>query len=832
MGSAVEIDEQRPAALPAYGSILVAVDASDHANRGVEEACLLASLWGASLTGSHVYAAQMHDRRFRQMEGGLPEQFRAEDELERQRDVHDELITRGLSIITDSYLDQAERVCTPHAVALHRRSLEGKNYRALLTEADSGNYDLLVMGALGVGAIEGSRLGTVCERVVRRIGIDTLIIREPDRALSEGPILVAIDGSARAFGGLLSALALARLWRVPVEVVAAYDPFFHYVAFNRIAGVLSDEAGKVFRFKDQEKLHEEIIDAGLAKIYEGHLRVAESVAADHGMRITTRLLDGKPYDAVARHAAKFKPSLLVLGKLGVHADQELDIGGNAEHLLRRVDCAVLLSQRQHQPRVDQIAEVSTSWTLEAEQRMTGVPDFVRPMARMAILRYAQERGHTVITARIVDQATAELMPGRGAAAGSAPGDANDEPLAPSWTPAGEQLLAAIEDASLRANLRLRAEKKARAEGAAEVLAIHVSAFFDAAPPPAPAARWQSAALARLMRVPEGFMRDGARTRVEQRAAERGEIDITLELTETVLAEARQAMNDGFSAGESGKTEYGAARCPFAGHAEPPVDDSSVPLAWSAEAQARLAEVPAGLCRDMTRKATETRARELELTEIHRPTLEAVIGEAMGQGSEARPSLPWDDDASATLAHSPPAIRARLTRESEAHARHRGGAHVRHHDIDAVETEWRAGGDFRFDDSGAAPAGELRWSAAAEARIAQVPEGFMRELTRRRVEVFARRAGAATVTIEHLEGKFADWNAGSRRQRIEMDWSAATRERIERIPSFVRGMVIKEVERYAERLRLQQVTSEVLDRAMQEWRASGQFHGPPDPAIHD
>ncbi len=85
--------------------------------------------------------------------------------------------------------------------------------------------------------------------------------------------MVAVDGSSRSYGGLMMALSMARAWQVPVHVVSAFDPYYHYVAFNRIATVLSDEAGKVFRFKEQEQLHEDIIDAGLAKIYQGHLDV-------------------------------------------------------------------------------------------------------------------------------------------------------------------------------------------------------------------------------------------------------------------------------------------------------------------------------------------------------------------------------------------------------------------------------------------------------------------------------------------------------------------------------------------------------------------------------
>src|SRR3989338_3873926 len=236
--------------------ILVALDSSDHANAAMENAAELERLVdNPGITGAHVYAAKLHDMRFRQMEGGLPEQFRQEQELERQRGVHDSLITRGLSIITDSYLDQAATKCLELGIDFRRCSLEGKNYRALTQETNSGAYDLLVMGSLGLGAIKGSRLGTVCDRVARRSAIDTLVIKEPGRSIKEGPIVVAVDGSSKAYGGLLTALALARHWQGPVKVIAAFDPYYHYVAFNRIAGVLSEEAGKGFKFKEQEKLH-------------------------------------------------------------------------------------------------------------------------------------------------------------------------------------------------------------------------------------------------------------------------------------------------------------------------------------------------------------------------------------------------------------------------------------------------------------------------------------------------------------------------------------------------------------------------------------------------
>jgi len=620
---------------PPYARILVALDASDHANRAVVEAAELASMSAGTVTGVHAYAARLHDLRFRQMEGGLPEQFREEQELERQRDVHDDLIGRGLSIITDSYLDQAERTCARAGVGFARRSLEGKNYRALLEELERGDYDLLVLGALGVGAIAGSRLGTVCARVVRRTPIDTLVIKDPGQRIGAGPIVVAVDGSPRAYGALGAALALASRWAVPVHVVAAFDPYFHYVAFNRIAGVLSEEAGKVFRFQEQERLHEEIIDSGLAKIYRGHLEVARSIAAGHGIEFETALLDGKPHDAIARYLKKVSPSLLVLGKLGVHADPGLDIGGNAEQLLHDADCAVLLGQRERPPPPELLAEVTTSWTREAEQRLERAPSFVRAMARMAILRYAQERGHTVITERLVEEATAELMPGHAGqamAAIVAARDAADRGAGRGlpWSPPAGALLERVADPALRANLRLRAEKRARQQRAARVEREHLEPFLGGGTGEAPggegrAPRWEAAALARLMRVPEGFMRDAARRRIERAASERGAVAVDVELVEAVLAAARREMEER----QAGPAAAGA-RCPVPGGG-PEARGEGAARRWSAGALRRLAEVPAGRCREMTRRAAEARAGGGAVEEA---TVEAVIRAVTGTAGEA------------------------------------------------------------------------------------------------------------------------------------------------------------------------------------------------------
>ncbi len=633
----------------AYRAILMAVDSSDHSNRATDDAIELAQLYQSVITASHVYAAQMHDLRFKQMEGGLPEQFKEEDELERQRDIHDSLITKGLSIITDSYLIQAENACQKAQLTFKGRSLEGKNYTTLVKEANNGQYDLLVMGALGLGAIPGSTIGTVCERVVRRSAIDTLIIKQPQRSINEGPLVAAIDGSKQSYAALITAFNLARAWQLPLHIISAFDPDYHYVAFNRIAGVLSDEAGKVFRFKEQEQLHEEIIDDGLAKIYQGHLDVAEQLAEEYELKVETHLLSGKPHHAIEQYIEKIAASLLIIGKTGIHCDEELDIGGNSENLLRNSSCALLMTQREYTPRVELVAESTTSWSTQAEEAMSHIPPFVQNMARTAILRYAQEQGHTVITAGIVTEATKNMCPAgmknlddlvdaasevKQARKTTAPAGAFNM----QWSDEADELLLQVSDSTLRHNTRMRAEKRALTEKAAQVEVAHILPFV-----------------------------------------------INPRLKKSPASDT--------------STDKPAGKCPFAAMgAEMSAMDNkdTVDLPWEAAALERLQAIPAGTSRTMTQKATNAIAQQQGINSINLSFLEQILSVFSSGSKQVKKNLPWDSAAEASIARAPAMVQGMLAKEIETYAQRQNLNTIDLKTAEKVKQLWTDEGRFHLD----------------------------------------------------------------------------------------------------------------------------------------
>ncbi len=323
-----------------YKNILIPIDNSAYSNYCIDVGVEIAEKTGSHVTGSHVYSATLHDRRFKDMEHGLPEPYRSKERLSRSRKVHNSLIEEGLCLISDAYLDVFEKRCNEKGISCSRKLLEGKNWFELVKDVRNSRYDLVIIGIRGLGAVNGTFIGSVCERVIRNIGTDILVVKN-DRVI-DGRVMVAIDGSNRSFLALNRALELSRLFDLTVETVSVYDPYFHAVAFKGLVGVLSREASEKFKFKDQEKLHNEVIDKGLKKVYQGHLDRAAEISNKRGVEVQTVLLAGKPYFEICKYLEANPPSLLVVSRYGAHQTEEPQIGSTAENLLRFSRCNVLL----------------------------------------------------------------------------------------------------------------------------------------------------------------------------------------------------------------------------------------------------------------------------------------------------------------------------------------------------------------------------------------------------------------------------------------------------------------------------------------------------------
>jgi nucleotide-binding universal stress UspA family protein len=467
-----------------YREVLVPVDNSDHSQWAVARAVELCRRSEGRITGNHVYAARLHDVRFRQLETGLPAQFQTPEEIRRQRKVHDKLIEKGLQLISDSFLDQTERHCREAGVPLTRQLLEGINYEEISREANRGAgrlpsligfdpniadkydggdavrsdvrlgddgrivaeeetqeeklsgesgraYDLLCLGAHGIGVQPLSQLGGVAARVLRKVEKDTLLVRN-DRPLEGGHWIVCVDGSSYAYKAMRVALELAREFGATLHVCSAFDVEYHHVVFGNIKDVLSAQAAKVFKFEEQEALHNNIIDKGLLKLCQANLKRAQVMASEFpDVPVETQILIGKPFQCILQWIEELDPSLLVLARHGGHRIEGTELGSQAENLVRLAPTNILLVgttdvRPDEIPWIEEDGEQGLEWAPDAEVRILRVPPFALGIARKAVEEFVLEHygnGHgtsngsaavpgtlPTVTGERLDEAIRKLLP--------------------------------------------------------------------------------------------------------------------------------------------------------------------------------------------------------------------------------------------------------------------------------------------------------------------------------------------------------------------------------------------------------------------------------------
>jgi nucleotide-binding universal stress UspA family protein len=598
-------------------------------------------------------------------------------ELERQRKIHDSLITMGLKLISDSYLDGMSRLCKESSLEFEPRMMDGKHHIEILKDLAGSQHDLVVIGALGIGRARDSVIGSVTERVARQSDRDVWVVKhvpEPGEP-EQDTILVGVDGSPQSFGALMTATDLARTFGKKVEVIAVYDPYLHYSVFNGIVNVLTEQAAKVFRFEEQNQLHEEIIDTGLAQIYQSHLEVGERMVSETGIEIKKTLLDGKPFQKIIDHARKTHPWLIVMGRIGVHSPKdETGLGSNAENVLRAAPCDVLLSTRLETPRLDVRAEETVRWTPEAEARMTHVPEQVKGIARTGVLRLALEKGHSVITNAVIDEAMDRFMPKSASAATKALAEA----VALERAKAGPVSLcracgvAATQSGAVKCTVCGATDFEVISQEMIERIAAVEGGLQEETTYDGRKLRWSEDARRGLWTMKNAYQRRRVKARVEKRARMMKLDAITLEFARQVIEEETgtpleiQAPDKpGAQAAEPVEHNAGEARLIARDEKKNPLIST---FNWTTDATQRIFRVPAGFMRSQTQERIEELARERGVSAIDLPLVEdgIEIGKQMmaqmiatysassawpSTGAVAAPAAP-----SAAPAHSSGAVR--------------------------------------------------------------------------------------------------------------------------------------------------------------------------------
>lgn len=293
------------------GPILAATDFSAAARHAADRAARLAHETGAALTLMHVLPGQ-ELTELRGWLGGSETAQRLQAETLRQ------------------LAQLASELQTTRQVTVRQLQASGSPLDEIVRQAQALDAGLLVVGARGVSFLRRLVLGTTSERLLRRTTRPVLVVRqmphEPYRR-----VLLALDFSPWS----LRALAVAR----------QVAPHAHLVLLN------------AFQVPFEEKLRFAGVEAGTIDLYRQQARAMatnrlHALAAASGLkpgRWDACIVEGDASLRLVEQEQAQDCDLVVLGKHGQSASEELLLGSVTKHVLAEGSADVLVSTARADP---------------------------------------------------------------------------------------------------------------------------------------------------------------------------------------------------------------------------------------------------------------------------------------------------------------------------------------------------------------------------------------------------------------------------------------------------------------------------------------------------
>ncbi len=107
-------------------------------------------------------------------------------------------------------------------------------------------------------------------------------------------------------------------------------------------------------------------------------------------------------------------------------------------------------------------------------------------------------------------------------------------------------------------------------------------------------------------------------------------------------------------------------------------------------------------------------------------------------------------------------------------------------------------------NGGAAISEITWSADAKEKLERLP-AFVKPMVQSSVEAYARKQGYSIINLQVMDDSKNESSSG-------VAWTREAEQRLENIPDFIRPMARREIERVAKERGMVSITAEVMDEA--------------------
>lgn len=192
----------------------------------------------------------------------------------------------------------------------------GEPHEEIVDLAETGNCDLIVMGAKGHGLLERLLVGSVTRRVIGFSDQDVLVVPLA-ASIGWGRMLLATDGSPDSLRAAARALDLAKAYGGELKAVSVLD--LPPQLYEGNVGLLTEVP--------QEP-------PGLPEV--------EAKAREMGVKIEILVRTGIPYEVITELAREEKMDLIIMGSHGRTGLKRLLMGSVTERVIGHAPCPVLV----------------------------------------------------------------------------------------------------------------------------------------------------------------------------------------------------------------------------------------------------------------------------------------------------------------------------------------------------------------------------------------------------------------------------------------------------------------------------------------------------------
>ncbi len=205
----------------------------------------------------------------------------------------------------------------------------GQTAGEIVARATAIPASLVVMGTHGRSGFDHLLLGSVAEKVLRQAPCPVMTVPPPAVGVSRLPytrLLCPVDFSKASLSALRFAMSIAKESNAQLMIVFSVEWASDAVTVNR-----------PFDYVDFRRQYEEDAERRLDALLSEEERT--------WCRPTTRVLHGRPYEAILKLAESEQTDLIVMGVHGRNVFDRLLFGSTTNHVVRQAVCPVLTIRR-------------------------------------------------------------------------------------------------------------------------------------------------------------------------------------------------------------------------------------------------------------------------------------------------------------------------------------------------------------------------------------------------------------------------------------------------------------------------------------------------------